>query len=82
MFFPMPTTSNESPCQWTNTYSASDIMYPGLPSDRLQTLATYQTGPCNQNKSISRYYNTAAAFKRFGIDWCSTSEYTAFGTTG
>jgi len=67
MFFPMPTDVDNSPVQWANGYSMSEIINPNVDTDKLQTLATYQTGPCNQNKSINRYYNTAATYKRFGI---------------
>ena len=47
MFFPMPTDLTNSPAQWTNAYSMSDILAPILPTDRVQTMATYQTGPCS-----------------------------------
>ncbi len=67
MFFPMPTDVASSPVQWTTAYSANEVMLPPLPAVRAQTLATYQTGSCNQNKPISRYYNTATTLRRFGI---------------
>lgn len=76
MFFPMPTDVDSSPVQWANGYSMSEIINPNVDTDKLQTLATYQTGPCNQNKSINRYYNTAAAYRRFGIQYCNTKEFT------
>ncbi len=78
MFFPMPTDVASSPVQWTNAYSANEIMLPALVPERVQTLATYQTGACNQNKAISRYYNTAATFRRFGIQYCDTSQFGDF----
>lgn len=78
MFFPMPTNADASPAQWSMSYSASDILAPALPVARLQTMAAYQTGPCSQEKSISRFYNTANAYRRFGIQYCSTSEFPNF----
>ncbi len=75
MFFPMPTDVDSSPVQWTCAYSQSDVMLATLPPERVQTLATYQTGSCNQNKPISRYYNTATTLRRFGIQYCDTSEF-------
>lgn len=81
IFFPMPTTENATPCQWSLAYSQSDILAPQLPTTRVQTLATYQTGPCNQNKSISRYYNTASTYRRFGIQYCNTTEFQDFNTS-
>lgn len=75
LFFPMPTTANASPVQWVTTYSANQVLLPALPPDRAQTLATYQTGSCNQNTPISRFYNTAKTYKRFGIQYCDTSQY-------
>lgn len=81
LFFPMPTTENATPCQWSLAYSQSEILAPQLPTTRVQTLATYQTGPCNQNKSISRYYNTASTYRRFGIQYCSTDEFSDFNTS-
>ncbi len=67
MFFPMPTDVASSPVQWTCAYSQNEIMLPQIIPARVQTLATYQTGSCNQNKPISRYYNTATTLRRFGI---------------
>ena len=45
-------------------------------------MATYQTGPCNQNKSINRFYNTANTYRRFGIQYCNTEEFELFGLPG
>ncbi len=75
MFFPMPTDVASSPVQWTCAYSANEIMLPAIVPERVQTLATYQTGACNQNKAISRYYNTATTFRRFGVQYCDTTEF-------
>lgn len=47
MFYPMPTDVASTPIQWAIGYSASDVMLPALLPERLQTLATYQTGSCN-----------------------------------
>lgn len=79
LFFPMPTDVASSPIQWALGYSASDVIKPTLAADKLQTLATYQTGSCNQNTAITRYYNTSAALKRLGIEYASTEEFNAFG---
>lgn len=35
--------------------------------------------PCNQNKSISRYYSLGYTKKKIGIDYAPTSEYGDFG---
>ncbi len=43
-------------------------------------MATYQTGPCDSSKSISRYYNTANTYRRFGIQYCSTDEFNDFNS--
>lgn len=80
MFFPMPTDVASTPIQWAIGYSASDVIKPTVQADRLQTLATYQTGACNQNTAISRYYNTAASLKRFGIEYIGTDEFNSFGS--
>lgn len=53
-------------------------MLPAIVPERVQTLATYQTGACNQNKAISRYYNTATTLRRFGIQYCDTVQFPAF----
>lgn len=67
MIFPMPTNVDSSPVQWSIGYSMNEVLYPQIQPERLQTLATYQTGSCNQNKPISRFYNTAKTYRRFGI---------------
>lgn len=67
MLFPMPTNVDSSPVQWSIGYSMNEVLYPQIQPERLQTLATYQTGSCNQNKPISRFYNTAKTYRRFGI---------------
>ena len=79
MFFPMPTDVASSPVQWTCAYSQNEVMLPQIIPARVQTLATYQTGACNQNKAISRYYNTATTLRRFGIQYCDTTQFGSFG---
>lgn len=54
-------------------------MLPTIVPSRVQTLATYQTGSCNQNKPISRFYNTANTYRRFGIQYCDTTQFNDFG---
>ncbi len=44
-------------------------------------MATYQTGPCDSSKAVTRYFNTAATYRRFGIQYCSTDEYVDFNTS-
>ncbi len=72
MIFPMPTSVESSPVQWAIGYSQNEVLYPAIIPERLQTLATYQTGSCNQNKPISRFYNTAKTYRRFGIQYQTT----------
>ncbi len=72
MIFPMPTNVESSPVQWSIGYSMNEVLYPQIQPERLQTLATYQTGSCNQNKPISRFYNTAKTYRRFGIQYQTT----------
>lgn len=78
----MPTNVDNTPVQWVSAYSASDVIAPSLPSERLQTLAAYQTSSCSQTKPITRYYNTSASLKRFGIEYCSTDELLAGNFNG
>lgn len=75
MIFPPPTDVTNTPVQWTCTYSASKIITPNLQPERLQTLATYQTGGCDPTKPISRYFKTWKAIKRMGIDWAECRNY-------
>lgn len=62
-------------------YSASECLFPEIVAERLQTLATYQTGSCSATRPISRYYRTGAALARQGIEWFNTDEFPQFGTS-
>lgn len=79
MFFPQPTDVSSSPVQWTCAYSANEIMLPAIAPDRVQCLASYQTGSCSQGRPITRYYNTSNALRRLGIQYCDTQEFNNFG---
>ena len=78
----MPTSVDNTPVQWVSAYFASDIIAPNLPPARLQTLAAYQTSSCDSAKPITRYYNTKATLKRFGIDYVDTSQFAQFNGSG
>jgi len=41
VFFPEGTEAAKTPVQWSMGYSNSDILYPPIDPERLQTLATY-----------------------------------------
>lgn len=49
-----------------------------LPFDRMQTLASYQTGPCSQNRSVSRYYALGYTKKKLGIDYDVCANYALY----
>ena len=44
----------------------------------MQAMSTFQTMPCNQNRSRARYYPLAYTKKKLGIDYFTTSEYPDF----
>lgn len=60
-------------------YSNNLVLDPALPTERLQTLASYQTSSCSAKSPVNRYFRTIKAQKRLGIEWCDTTEYANFG---
>ena len=81
IFFPEGTTPEATPCQWAMGYSASEILYPQIVAQRLQTLATYQTSSCSAKTPVSRYFRTGAALARQGVEWFATSEFSDFNSS-
>lgn len=79
LFFPEGTTPQATPVQWSMGYSNNLIIRPDIATDRLQSLASYQTSSCSAKAPISRYFRTFKAQKRLGLEWCNTSEYASFG---
>jgi len=79
LFFPEGTTPAATPVQWSMGYSNNLVLDPQLPTDRLQTLASYNTSSCSAKAPVSRYFRLLKAQKRLGIEWCNTSEYANFG---
>lgn len=45
----------------------------------MQAMSTFQTMPCNQNRSRSRYIPLGYTKKKLGIDYASTTEFASFG---
>jgi hypothetical protein len=41
IFFPEGTEASKTPVQWSMGYSNSEVLYPPIDPERLQTLATY-----------------------------------------
>ena len=41
-------------------------------------MSTFQTMPCNQNRSRTRYYPLSYTKRKLGIDYFSTSEFPDF----
>lgn len=80
MFFPEGTTTSQTPVQWSLAYSASEVVYPQLPAERMQTMSTYQTSSCTARTPVSRFFRTGAALRRLGIEWFQTDAYVDFGT--
>lgn len=78
-FFAEPTTVDASPVQWSCSYSPNQLIKPDLAFDRMQSMASYQTGPCSQNKSVSRYYALGYTKKKLGIDFDSCTNYVNYG---
>jgi len=64
MLFPEGTTPECTPVQWSLGYSNLEIIAPELGTDRLQTLATFQTSSCQARKPVTRYFRTGAALAR------------------
>ncbi len=79
VFFPEGITPAATPVQWSMGYSNNLVLNPSIPTDRLQTLASYNTSSCSAKAPISRYFRLMKAQKRLGIEWCNTTEYGQFG---
>ena len=79
LFFPEGTTPAATPVQWSMGYSNNLVLDPQLPTDRLQTLASYNTSSCSAKTPVSRYFRLLKAQKRLGVEWCNTTEYANFG---
>lgn len=79
LFFPEGTTPAATPVQWSMGYSNNLVLDPQLPTDRLQTLASYNTSSCSAKAPVSRYFRLLKAQKRLGVEWCNTSEFANFG---
>ncbi len=78
VFFPEGTEATKTPVQWSMGYSNSDVLYPPIDTERLQTLATYQTSSCSARTPVSRYFKTGSALLRQGVEWFNTSEFGDF----
>ncbi len=79
-FFAEPTTLTASPVQLSLVYSPNKLIWPQLPADRLQSLSTFQTMPCNQNHSVNRYYAMGYTKQKIGINYALTDEYNDFNS--
>lgn len=77
--FPSSTSEVNSAVQFSCAYSPNELLNPSLTSEKMQSLSTFQTMGCSSEKSINRYYSLGYTKKKLGIDYASTSEYTAFG---
>ena len=78
LLFPEGTTPEATPVQWAMGYSNVEIMVPELQTERLQTLATYQTSSCQARRPVTRFFRTGAALARQGVEWFNTEEYSFF----
>ena len=56
VFFPEGTTPAATPVQWSMGYSNNLVLNPDIPTERLQTLASYNTSSCSAKAPISRYF--------------------------
>ncbi len=73
--FVAPTTTDATPLNWTCTYSPNKVFTQQKSAAFCQTMPTYQTGVCNVNKPLYRYYPSWKVMKSLGIDYASTDEY-------
>ncbi len=74
-FFAMPTETFATPVQLSLAYSPNKLISSTLPANVIQTLNTFQTMPCNQNKSINRYFALYKTKKKLGIDFFNCPEF-------
>ncbi len=61
VFFPEGTTPAATPVQWSMGYSNNLVLNPSIPTDRLQTLASYNTSSCSAKAPINRYFKLIKA---------------------
>lgn len=73
--FVAPTTTDATPLSWACTYSPSKVFTKQKLPAFCQTMPTYQTGICNVNKPLYRYYPSWKVLKSFGVDYANTDEY-------
>jgi len=78
-FFAEPTSVEASPVQLSLSYSPNELLNPQLDAARMQAMSTFQTMPCNQNRSRNRYYPLSYTKKKLGIDYFTTSDFPGFG---
>jgi len=71
----MPTETFASPVQLSLAYSPNKLINPQIDAATIQTLNTFQTMPCNQNKSITRYFALHYTKKKLGIDYFNCPEF-------
>lgn len=74
MIFPEPSSVEASPVQWSMAYSPNYNLKPNLQGDTIQSMSSFQTGPCSQNKSITRYFPLSYTKKKLAIDYCDINE--------
>lgn len=77
-FFAEPTTVEASPVQLSLSYSPNELLNPNLDAPRMQAMSTFQTMPCNQNRSRTRYYPLSYTKKKLGIDYFTATEFPNF----
>lgn len=77
--FAEPTTVDSSPVSLQLSYSPNVLLNPQLDAVKMQSQSTYQIMPCNQNRSVTRYFPLAYTKQKLGIDFFDTDEYTQFG---
>ena len=76
--FAEPTTPDASPVSLQLAYSPNEIMNPALAPATMQGLSTYQVMPCNQNRSVNRYFPLGITKSKLGIDYFDTDTYPQF----
>lgn len=74
MIFPEPSSVEASPVQWSMAYSPNYNLKPNLTGDTIQSMSSFQTGPCSQNKSVTRYFPLSYTKKKLAIDYCDINE--------
>lgn len=86
LIFANPTEPEETPVQWAMAYSPNLNIRGDIDGEILQSLSSYQTGPCNPGRSVERYFPLSYTSKKLGIDYAPVSELVspngAFNTIG